>query len=117
MTLVKIVLQALAEIDSDRKTDLLGQDLRDFSMKAIADKAQAIVVKMERRVRIDPKFVSRILSEDLGLSGRKRHPETRRTLLVYSEQELSALLARYGIEKLPPQQNQAESHEHFWAGH
>jgi len=98
MSLPALVVQALVEIHYSRKTNLMDEDLRDFSMKGICTKVADLLLDLDPDVRISPKKIGAILSEDLGLSRRTEHPKTRRSRLDFTEEELVALMRRYGIE-------------------
>lgn len=98
MSLPALVVQALVEIHYSRKTNLMDEDLRDFSMKGICTKVADLLLDLDPDTRISPKKIGAILSEDLGLSRRTEHPKTRRSRLDYTEDELVALMRRYGIE-------------------
>lgn len=102
MSVAAIIVQALAHIHYHPKRNILGDDLRDFSMKGIADRAQEIINEIDPDTRINPKTVSRTLNEDLGLSKRTKHPQTRRDVVDFDETDLLSLMLRYGIEKPPP---------------
>lgn len=102
MSVAAIIIQAIADIYYRPKHNILGEDLRDFSMKGIADRAQEIINEIDPDTRINPKTVSRTLNEDLGLSKRVKHPQTRRDVVAFDESDLLSLMLRYGIEKPPP---------------
>lgn len=100
MTLPAVVVQALAEIHwKPNRFNVLGEDTRDFTMKGIADKVQAIISDIDPDARVNAKQVSAVLNEDLGLVNRVKHPQNRREMVKYTEEELIALMARYGVEK------------------
>ena len=99
MTLPAIIVQALAELHFDRTMDVLGEPVSDFSMKGIQDKAQALLNEIDPDTRLSAKRVGQVLTEDLGLPKRADHPKYRRKVLVYEEDDLRALMARYGIEE------------------
>ena len=97
MTLPALVLQALAVIQHDAKTDLMGNDLRDFTMKGITRQVQELLAEIDPETKVSPQRVSKILSEDLGLVKRRPHPENRRAMVVFEEAELATLMQRYGV--------------------
>lgn len=100
MTLPAVVVQALAEIHwAPNPVNILGEDTRDFSMKAIAEHVQKIVNEIDPDTRVNPKQISAVLNEDLGLVQRAPHPRNRRAMLIYEEADLVALMSRYGVEK------------------
>lgn len=100
MTLPAIVVQALAEIHwAPNPTNILGEDTRDFSMKGIAEHVQKIISEIDPDARVNAKQISGVLNEELGLVQRAPHPQHRRSVLVYQEEDLLALMSRYGIEK------------------
>lgn len=100
MTVAAIIIQAIAAIHWMRDPlDILGEDRRDLSMKGIAVKAQEIINEIDPDTRVNPKLVSKTLTEDLGLTRRGKHPRTRRDVLIVDENDLLTLMARYGIEK------------------
>lgn len=98
MTMPAVIVQTLAAIQHNKKTDMLGNDLRDFTMKGIAEKAAQLLVDIDPDTKVYPRMVSKILNEELGLIRRRPHPENRRAMVVFEEEELSALMQRYGIE-------------------
>lgn len=98
LTLPAIVLQAVVAIVRSPKTNLLGEDTRDLSMKGIADKALAILADIDNEAKLSPKRVSQILNEDLGLTKRGNHSRTNRSMLLCDDEELVALMQRYGID-------------------
>lgn len=100
MSLPALVVQALAEIHFSKKVDLMGDDVRDFTMKGLADATRVIAAEIDPEIRVHPRTVSHILSEDLGLPRRRTCSRTRRAALEYSDGELAALMQRYGID--PP---------------
>lgn len=102
MTLPAVVVQALVDIHHSKKVNLLGQDERDFTMKGIADRCNQIMQDFDPDMRIHPRVVSKTLSDDLGLLVRKKHPILRRDMIEYNDDELKALMQRFGIEA--PQQ-------------
>jgi DNA primase len=97
MTLPAVVVQALVDIQYASKRNLMGEEERDFSMKGIADKAQALINDIDPGTTITAKKVGQVLSEELGLTGRQRHARHRRVELVVTEDELRALMVRYGV--------------------
>lgn len=100
MSLPAVIVQAVAEIHFSTKTNILGDDLRDFSMKGIAETAKKILEDMDPDAKINGNIVSDCLSGDLGLVRRGKHPKTRRVTLSYEEDELLVLMKRYGIESM-----------------
>jgi len=100
MSLPALVVQALVAIHFSQKMDLMGDDARDFTMKGLADATRAIAADIDPDIKIHPRTVSHILSEDLGLPRRKTCGRTRRAALEYVDGELLALMKRYGID--PP---------------
>lgn len=101
MTLPAVVVQALVDIFFTPKRTLMGEDDRDFSMKGIAARAQSLVDDIDPGLLITAKKVGQVLTEELGLTGRQRHPRRRRLELVVTEAELRALMVRYGITPDP----------------
>lgn len=97
MTLPSLVVQSLVNINESRSTDIFGRDNRDWTMKNIADVARKLVEEIDPDVRINPKTISRILTEDLGLARRSVHPESRRAQLIFDQPELRALMVRFGL--------------------
>ncbi len=98
MTMPAVIVQTLAAIQHNKKTDMLGNDLRDFTMKGIAEKAQQLLIDIDPDTKVYPRMVSKILNEELGLIRRRPHPENRRAMVVFEQEELTALMQRYGIE-------------------
>lgn len=98
MTLPAIIVQTLLDINSERATNLVGDDTRDFTMKGIAERAQSIINDIDPDQRITAKKVGQILTEDLGLPRRGEHPRTKRAIVIFEEEELAALALRYGIK-------------------
>ncbi len=101
MSLPALVVQALSEIHYSKKVDLMGDDARDFTMKGLADATRAITLEIDPDIKIHPRTISKLLSEDLGLPRRRTCPRTRRAALEYADDELAALMQRYGIEPPP----------------
>ena len=97
MTLPAIVVQALTDLYAPPQPTLTREDDRDFSMKAIADRAQALINEVDPGTLITAKRVGQILSEELGLTTRRRNPRHRRAELVVTAAELAALQVRYGV--------------------
>ena len=102
MTLPALIVQALAETHFNKRTNVLGEDARDFTLKGLADTAQKIVAELDPDTRVTAKRVATILSEELGMPRRGVCNRTRRAVVLYEEPELKALMARYGIQ--PPAQ-------------
>ena len=102
MTLPALIVQALAETHFNKRTNVLGEDARDFTLKGLADTAQKIVAELDPDTRVTAKRVATILSEELGMPRRGVCNRTRRAVVLYEEPELKALMARYGIQ--PPVQ-------------
>jgi hypothetical protein len=102
MSMPAVILQAVAELHYSTKVNILGEDERDFSMQGIADVARTIMADIDPDAKVSAKIVGNVLGGDLGLVRRHPHPRTRRSMLVYDEDELITLMTRYGIE--PPQQ-------------
>lgn len=100
MSLPALVVQALVDIHHNGGTDLMGNDTRDFTMKGITQKVRELALEFDPDIKVHPRSVSKILSEDLGLPRRSQCPRTRRSRLDYTDDELTALMQRYGIE--PP---------------
>ncbi|MCB0055809.1 MAG: hypothetical protein KDE45_02240 [Caldilineaceae bacterium] len=98
MTVPAMIVQALADIHYDRKQSVFGEDMRDFSMKGIADKTRGIANEIDPEIKIHPRMVSKTLSEELGMNRRIRDKTTGRVRLDYEDHELFALMKRYGIE-------------------
>jgi len=98
MTMPAVIVQALAAIQYNLKTDMMGNDLRDFTMKGIAQKAQELLADIDPDTKVYPRMISKVLNEELGLIRRKPHPENRRAMVVFEQEELTALMQRYGIE-------------------
>lgn len=101
LTLPAVVVGVLAEIwFSGVKANLIGEDMRDFTMTGLATKAQEVLNELDPDVRISAKKMSTILTEDLGLSRRstdsKRHKGRKQ--LQMDEVELLNLMQRYGID-------------------
>ncbi|HMS85076.1 MAG TPA: hypothetical protein PKD12_15630 [Nitrospira sp.] len=99
MTFPALVVQALANIQSNPQHTLMG-DVRDFSMKAIAQKVQALASEFDPDLKVNGNKISRCLSEDLGLVKRDKDTKNRRDVLVFTEEELQALMGRFGIEAM-----------------
>jgi hypothetical protein len=100
MTLPAIIVQALVAIHYSRQRDLLG-DSRNFSMKGIYDVARALLADVDPEAKLSPKRVGSVLSEELGLTRRGEDPRTRRSIVVFDEDELLTLMRRYGIHPPP----------------
>lgn len=98
MSIPALVVQALADIHHSTKRTLLDEDARDFTMKGISDKVAELLMELDPDTRVSPKKIGSLLSEDLGLSRRTVCPRTRRSRLDYTEDELAALMRRYGID-------------------
>lgn len=98
MSIPALVVQALADIHYSTKRTLLDEDARDFSMKGISDKVAELLMELDPDTRVSPKKIGSLLSEDLGLSRRTVCPRTRRSRLDYTDDELAALMRRYGID-------------------
>lgn len=98
MTVTAVLVQALVEIYYTPKTDMLGNDLRDFTMKGIADQCKKLMEDFDPDAKVYSQIVSKTLSEELGLVKRAKHPVFRRVMVVFEEAELRALMQRYGIE-------------------
>lgn len=98
MTLPAVVVQALVDIHNTKKVNILGQDERDFTFKGIAERCNQILQDIDPDTRIHARMISKTLSEDLGLLKRRKHPESRRDMVEYDEEELKALMQRFGIE-------------------
>lgn len=98
MTTPAMVVQALAQIHWSRNTNLMGEDERDFSMKGICAVAKGIADEIDPEIKWSAKRVGQILSEELGLTKRRQHPRRRRSEVVFDEDELLALMRRYGIQ-------------------
>lgn len=101
LTLPAVVVGVLAEIwFGGVKANLIGEDMRDFTMTGLATKAQEVLNELDPDVRISAKKMSTILTEDLGLSRRstdsKRHKGRKQ--LQMDEVELLNLMQRYGID-------------------
>jgi hypothetical protein len=109
LTLPAIVLSAVVGIYWERRSNLLGDDERDLSMKGIATRAQAILQDIDPDVRVTARKASMVLNEDLGLTRRKNHSRSNRTMLLCDESELIALMHRYGIAD-PRADEQEERH-------
>lgn len=97
MTLPAIVVQALCNIHFDQRTNVLGEDTRDFSMKGISDTTRKLVADIDPDIKVHPRVISKILSDELGLNRRTRDKTTSRSRLDYTDDELFALMKRYGI--------------------
>ena len=97
LTLPAIVVQAVAGIFFAEKRNLMGEDMRDLSMKGITEKALAILQDIDSEAKLTPRRVSMTLNEDLGLTRRALDKHTNRSALVCDEEELVALMQRYGI--------------------
>lgn len=100
MSLPAIILQAIADLHYTKKVNVLGEDMRDFSMQGIAEEAKRILLDVDPDAKVNGTIVSKTLSDDLGLNRRGRQKETRRKTLLYDEEELLVLMKRYGIEPL-----------------
>lgn len=97
LTLPAVVLQAVCSIFFAPKTNLLGEDARDLSMKGITGAAAEILADIDNETKLSPRRIAQVLNEDLGLTRRTTHSRTKRSLLQCDESELTALMARYGI--------------------
>ncbi len=97
MSLPAIVVQVLAEIWYHPEQDLTGVH-RDWSIKNLAAKTLALLDTLDPDEKMNPRKLSGLLSEDLGLAKRTQDSETRRACLVIDEPTLQALMARYGID-------------------
>lgn len=102
MTLPAVVLQALVDIHYSNKINLLGQDERDLTMKGITERCKVIMSDIDPDAKIHPRLTSKTLNDELGLPRRKPHPVFRRDMVIYEEEELTALMQRFGINA--PQQ-------------
>ena len=99
MTFPAMVVQALANIQAHPQKTLMG-DVRDFSMKAIAGKVSAMAGEFDPDLKVNGSKISKCLNEDLGLVKRNKDPKNRRDVLIFSEDELNALMNRFGIEAM-----------------
>lgn len=105
MTLPAIVTQALAEIyyaPNGSGSDEAGSEAQgtahDLTMQGIAAKARELLAEIDPDIKIYPRLVSKILREQLGLVNTgKHHPVNRRVMVTFAEDELLALMQRYGI--------------------
>lgn len=97
LTLPAVVLQAVCGIFFAPKTNLLGEDARDLSMKGITAAAAEILADIDSDTKLSPRRIAQVLNEDLGLTRRTTHSRSKRSLLQCDESELTALMARYGI--------------------
>jgi len=97
LTLPAVVLQAVCSIFWSDKSNLLGEDTRDLTMKGIAAVAGELLMDIDSETKLTPKRVGQVLNEDLGLVRRRKHSRTNRSILVCDDAELVALMARYGI--------------------
>lgn len=97
LTLPAVVLQAVCGIFFAPKTNLLGEDARDLSMKGITAAAAEILADVDSDTKLSPRRIAQVLNEDLGLTRRTTHSRSKRSLLQCDESELTALMARYGI--------------------
>ena len=100
LTLPAVVVGVLAEVWYGQAKNLLGEDLRDFSMQGLAEKTQEVLNELDPDVRVSPNKLSKLLTEDLGLN--RRETDTRlhkgRQLVAFEEEELLNLMQRYGID-------------------
>lgn len=101
MSVPALVVQALADIHHSKKRNLMDEDTRDFTMKGISDRVTELLAELDPDTRVSPKKIGSILSEDLGLTRRTTDTRTRRSRLEYTDDELIALMRRYGIEPPP----------------
>jgi len=99
MTFPAMVVQALANIQANPEKTVFG-DVRDFSMKAIALRVQAMANEFDPDLRVNGNKVSKCLNEDLGLVKRDQDRKSRRDVLVFGAEELAALMNRFGIEAM-----------------
>lgn len=97
MSLPAIVVQVLAEIWYHPEQDLTGEH-RDWSLKNLAAKTVALLETLDPDEKMNPRKLSSLLSEDLGLAKRTTESRSRRACLEIEEPTLQALMARYGID-------------------
>lgn len=100
MTLPALVVQALADLHCTPHVNVLGEDDRDFSMQGLAKTVQGLMNDIDPDFKVTAKRIGDVLREDLGLVRRKEGAYHRRSEVLYDEDELLALMLRFGIQPL-----------------
>ena len=98
MSVPAVVVQVLAETWYRPERTLQGE-VRDWSMKGLAERVKTLLETIDPDEKMNPRRLSAILSEDLGLTRREQDPETRRATLFIDEAALHALMSRYGVDE------------------
>ncbi len=98
MSVPAVVVQVLAETWYRPERTLQGE-VRDWSMKGLAERVKTLLETIDPDEKMNPRRLSSILSEDLGLTRREQDPETRRATLFIDEAALHALMSRYGVDE------------------
>ena len=98
MSVPAVVVQVLAETWYKPERTLQGE-VRDWSMKGLAERVKTLLETIDPDEKMNPRRLSAILSEDLGLTRREQDPETRRAVLCIDEAALHALMSRYGVDE------------------
>lgn len=98
MSVPAVVVQVLAETWYKPERTLQGE-VRDWSMKGLAERVKTLLETIDPDEKMNPRRLSSILSEDLGLIRREQDPETRRAVLCIDEAALHALMHRYGVDE------------------
>lgn len=97
MSVPAVVVQVLANTWWLPEETLTGPR-RDWTMKGLAEKMQAMLDELDPDERMSPRRLGSLLSADLGLTRRTKDPENRRDAVLVEEGELLALMGRYGID-------------------
>ena len=100
LTLPALVLQAVVDIYYG-PLDLLGE--RNLTLKGIAERVNEHLAEWAPDQSVTPHKVSSLLSQDLGLTGRKdakSRARRGRSMLEVADEELQSLMQRYGIQSL-----------------
>lgn len=100
MTLPALVVQALADLHCTPHVNVLGEDDRDFSMQGLAKTVQGLMNDIDPDFKVTAKRIGDVLREELGLVRRKEGAYHRRSEVIYDEDELLALMLRFGIQPL-----------------
>ena len=85
---------------------------RAASAGGIAARAQALVDEIDPGTLITARKIGQVLTEDLGLTARGRNTDNRRLELLLTEEDLHALMVRYGVTRPGQPPNPQSTHAH-----
>lgn len=97
MSVPAVVVSVLADVWYRPALTLTGE-MRDWTIKGLSDRVKTALEAIDPDEKMNPRRLSSILSEDLGLTSRGQDKESRRATLVLSEDALHALMNRYGVD-------------------